>query len=98
MIVQNLTKGSIVTVKVLGGDELIARLDEEYTKGKNIKMIKPLVVLMGQERFGLIPFMLTAEEGTIIELSYDKILCVAKTIKGVADEYVQQTSGLLNMG
>jgi hypothetical protein len=98
MIIQNLTKGAVVTVKILGGDEVVARLDEDYTKGKNIRLVKPLVVMMGQQGFGMMPFMLTAEHGTVVELSHDKILCVGKTLKEVADEYVRQTSGLLNMG
>jgi hypothetical protein len=98
MLIENksFTKGSVVTIKVLGGDELVARLDEEYTIGGPIRVVKPLVVMMGQQGFGMMPFMLTAQSEAIT-VQNQSILGVAKTIKEVADEYLKQTTGLMGM-
>ena len=51
--------GDIVTLKMVGGDEVVAKLDEKID-GAYI-LAKPLVVMMAQQGFGLAPFVLTAK-------------------------------------
>lgn len=95
---KNLDTGAVVTLKLLGGDEVIARLEQPYDKGQEtLRLIKPQVVMMAQQGFGLVPFILTSEEQTV-EIAADFVMVVSKTMKQVADKYLEQTTGLAGMG
>lgn len=83
----------IVTIKILGGDEVVARL--AAIEDGCIIVNKPHAVMMGQQGFGLAPYVLTAGPDYKINIKYDHIVCIVKTFKGVADEYIKQTSGIM---
>lgn len=90
---------TIVTLKIIGGDELIARLGDDYSPGDlQILLKKPMVVMMGQEGFGLAPFALTAElTDTPVRIQTGNVLTVSKTIQQVAEHYMKQTTGLVGL-
>lgn len=100
MLIQSksLDSGSVLTFKLIGGDEVIARLKEDYVPGQDAVVSKPLLVMMGHEQFGMMPFVLTVDPDQTITISASSIIFAGKTLKQVADVYTQQTSGLLNMG
>ena len=85
--------GDIVTIKILGGDEIVGRLlsilDFSYT------INKPHAVMMGQQGFGLAPYVLTAGPDFKVVLKEEHVVCIVKTYEGVAKEYIKQTSGIL---
>ena len=83
----------IVTIKILGGDEVVGRL--AAIEDGCIVVNKPHAVMMGQQGFGLAPYVLTAGPDYKINIKYDHIVCIVKTFKGVADEYTKQTSGIM---
>lgn len=83
----------IITIKILGGDEVVGRL--AAIEDGCIVVNKPHAVMMGQQGFGLAPYVLTAGPDFKINIKYDHIVCIVKTFKGVADEYIKQTSGLM---
>ena len=83
----------IITLKILGGDEVVGRLVEETAN--DIIINKPHAVMMGQQGFGLAPYVLTAGPDYKISIKHEHIVCVVKTFKGVADEYIKQTSGIM---
>ena len=85
--------GDIVTVKVLGGDEVVGRLIEETAN--DIIVNKPHAVMMGQQGFGLAPYVLTAGPEYKIGIKHEHAVCVVKTYEGVAKEYTKQTSGIM---
>ena len=85
--------GDVVTIKMIGGDEVVAKLDETID-GAYI-LAKPLVVMMGQQGFGLAPFVLTANPDARITVSKACVICVTKTFGNVAKEYTKQTTGLV---
>lgn len=82
----------IITIKLLGGDEIVCRLDS-YTD-THLKILKPLVVMMAQQGFGLMPFMLTGDPDEMLEIPMSTVIGISLTIKQVADKYMEQTSGL----
>jgi hypothetical protein len=82
----------IITIKLLGGDEVVCRLDSHTTD--HLRIIKPLVVMMQQQGFGLMPFMLTGDPDEALEIPTNVVVGVTLTNKAVADHYMQQTSGL----
>jgi hypothetical protein len=87
------TVGDIITLKILGGDEIVGRFIDygEYTYTIN----KPHAVMMGQQGFGLAPYVLTAGPDFKIVVKEEHIVCIVKTYDGVAKEYIKQTSGIL---
>ena len=86
-------EGDVVTLKMIGGDEVVAKLDESID-GAYI-LAKPLVVMMGQQGFGLAPFVLTANPDARITVSKTSVICITKTFGNVAKEYTKQTTGLI---
>jgi hypothetical protein len=82
----------IVTIKLLGGDEIVCRLENDTTT--HLKVMKPQVVMMAQQGFGLMPFMLTGDPDEVLEIPMSAVIGISLTIKQVADRYMEQTSGL----
>jgi hypothetical protein len=83
----------IVTIKILGGDEVVGRLVEETAN--DVIINRPHAVMMGQQGFGLAPYVLTAGPDYKINIKHEHVVCIVKTFKGVADEYIKQTSGIM---
>jgi hypothetical protein len=82
----------IITIKLLGGDEVVCRLDSHTAD--HLKVVKPQVVMMAQQGFGLMPFMLTGDPDEVLEIPMSAVIGVSLTIKQVAERYTVQTSGL----
>ena len=87
--------GDIVTLKVLGGDEVVGRLSDMDRSQGLYTISKPHAVMMGQQGFGLAPYVLTAGPDYKIEFVHAHVICIVKTFKGVAKEYIKQTSGIM---
>jgi len=83
----------IVTLKILGGDEVVGRLTS--IEGGNVTINKPHAVMMGQQGFGLVPYIMTAGPDVKVEFKPEHIFSVVKTFEGVAKEYIKQTSGIV---
>lgn len=94
MIIETQYKANdIVTIKVLGGDEVVGRLVAEIDNDFIIN--KPHVVMMGQQGFGLAPYVLTAGPDYKTTIKQEHVVCIVKTYEGVAKEYIKQTSGIM---
>lgn len=85
--------GDVVTLKMIGGDEVVAKLDEAIADA--YILTKPLVVMMSQQGFGLAPFVLTANPDARITVAKSAAICITKTFDNVAKEYIKQTTGLV---
>lgn len=85
--------GDIITLKILGGDEVVGRLTDKTAGFYTIN--KPHAVMMGQQGFGLAPYVLTAGPEYKIVVKDEHVVCITKTYDGVAKEYVKQTSGIM---
>jgi hypothetical protein len=83
----------IVTLKVLGGDEVVGRLT--VVEDGIVTINKPHAVMMGQQGFGLVPYIMTAGPDVKVEFKSEHILSIVKTYEGVAKEYIKQTSGIV---
>lgn len=81
-----------VTIKVLGGEEIIGRLVEQ--NDTSVTLHKPLAILMGPQGFGLGPFVMSASQIAEVVISKTHVITVVKTDKQVADQYVKQTTGI----
>jgi hypothetical protein len=94
MLIQSPLKlNDIVTLKLIGGDEIIGKLTDERTD-TYVEVKKPLVVMMAQQGFGLMPFMLTGNPDATVKIDRSHVLAMSKTMDQVSKEYIKQTTGL----
>lgn len=81
-----------ITIKTVGGDELVARFIEENDKTVTIQ--KPLALMATPQGIGLGPFTFTVNPDAKIKLNKDAVLFVHKTDGEMARQYVSSTSGI----
>lgn len=86
------TAGSVITLKLSSGEELIARYEEENAHG--YKISKPMVLSMTPKGPGLMPYLFTVSPDTAIVINYTSVMVVADTDKDFANQYLQSTTGI----
>lgn len=95
MLIETALKlNDVVTLKLIGGDEIIGRLNDERLEDY-VELNKPLLVMMGQQGFGLVPYMLTAGPDAKLKFGKTHIISYTRTIDQVAKEYLKQTTGII---
>lgn len=87
-------QGDTVSLKLNSGEELIARLDEET--GEHFVLLKPLMVVAGQQGLGLAPFMFTVNPDTKFKVKIQNVVCIAKTAEEMSKQYIQSTTGIIS--
>jgi hypothetical protein len=92
MLIQKpIAANDIVSIKLINGDELIARLEEE--NGETYKFNRPLALTMQGGGLGMIQWILLGDRETI-SLRKDHIFAVVPAKKDAADQYMQGTTGI----
>jgi len=92
LIDKGVSTGEVVSLKLISGEELIAKLAEETATG--YKVSKPLVLSMNQQGIGMIPFMFTVNPEKEINISKTSVIAVANCDKQFADQYISGTTGI----
>lgn len=85
---------SVVTVKMVGGDEVVGKLLDERTDNY-IELSKPLLVMMAQQGFGFVPYVLTAGPDCTVKLDARHVITYTKTYDEVRSVYIKQTTGII---
>ena len=85
------TTGDVVSVKLVNGDELIARFDEDSPG--IIKLNRPLALTMSGQGLGMIPWMFLGAEETV-SIKKEHILAMMLSKKDAADQYLSGTTGI----
>lgn len=91
LITKGTTVGETVSIKLISGEEIIARLEEETSD--KVKIHKPLSVNIGPTGLGMMPFMFLAASDTL-EIKTSHIISMTASKKEAADQYIQGTTGL----
>ena len=86
-----IASGDVVSIKLISGEEIIARLDSETAD--TVKVTKPLTVSLGPQGLGMIPFVFLGEKETVT-LKQAHILVMMPSKKDAADQYMQGTTGI----
>ena len=84
--------GEVVTFKLTSGEELIGKLIEETDV--YYKLSRPMVIAMGAQGPGLMPYLFTVSPDKDIKLSKSTVTVVAVTDKMFADQFIQSTTGI----
>lgn len=84
-------KGDVISIKLITGEELIARLEDETETTMVIK--NPLAITVGGQGVGMIPWVLLgdAKKCTLLR---SHVVAAVVTKKEAADQYTQSTSGI----
>ena len=89
----NLKEGEIITIKLMSGEEVVAKLEEDQSEV--IKVAKPrAVVNIPNKGIGLGPFVFTVSQTAVVDIYKKNVVCYAETEDGMARQYRQGTSGL----
>ena len=83
--------GDVVSIKLINGDELIARLEADDHKG--ITIDRPLALTMQGGGLGMVPWVLLGDKNSIT-LTRDHIFAIVPSKKDAADQYVAGTTGI----
>ena len=90
LIELNHKKGDIISIKLVTGEELVARFEEETDT--NITVDKPMSLQIGPQGVGITQFMLNMDSK--VTISKHNCLVIALTRKEMSDQYIQGTTGL----
>jgi copper(I)-binding protein len=91
LIEKPIAEGDVVSIKLINGDEIIARLDRDDHHG--ITISKPLAVTLGPQGLGMIPWVfLAAKETMTLKREHIFVMLLAK--KDAADQYLSGTTGI----
>jgi len=91
--IKNVAPGNIVSVKILNGDELIARLKEEF--GDTVILSNPMVFTMTPEGPGVIPWFALGD-GSLVTVKKSHIFSMVNAKLEATQEYADNMSKLEN--
>jgi hypothetical protein len=83
--------GDVVSIKLINGDELIARLESDDQHG--ITIDRPLALTMQGGGLGMVPWVLLGDKNSIT-LQREHIFAMVPSKKDAADQYVAGTTGI----
>lgn len=84
--------GDTVSLKLVSGEEVVARLEEETSEV--IWISKPVSLGMGPNGPALTPFMITSDVTNNVKIRSQHILAIGKTNSQVDSQYTQSTTGI----
>lgn len=92
LIDKGITKGEVVTLKLMSGEEIVGKLVEETST--YYKLSKPLTLSMNQQGIGMIPFTFTGNPDKDYIIHTSAVITITNTVKDFADQYIKGTTGL----
>lgn len=92
LIDKGVTVGEVITVKLTSGEEIVAKLSEETEK--YYKLSKPMVIGMGQQGPGLMPYLFTVSPDKEIKLLKQTVTVAEATDEVFAKQFLESTSGI----
>lgn len=93
LIDRGVSLGEIVTIKLTGGEEIIAKLTDEDPLYYGLS--KPMVVIMTQNGANLIPYIITADfEKSFKLVKSATTTAIELTEKSFANRYIELTTNI----
>jgi hypothetical protein len=83
--------GDVVSIKLINGDEIIARLETDDHNG--ITIDRPLALTMSGGGLGMIPWIFLGDKSTVT-LKREHVFVMVPSKKDAADQYMQGTTGI----
>jgi hypothetical protein len=86
--------GSVVTIKLNSGEELITKIAGEKDMDGFIKITEPVSIAPSPKGMGLVPSMFTADIKAEVRLNTNSISMYALTEDSVKMKYIEATTGI----
>ena len=86
-------KDDVVTMRIIGGEEVIGRLVD--TTGDAYTIAKPYALVQMQKGLGLAPYVMTSDPSSKIKMSKGSIVCITKSNTQATNDYIKSTSGIV---
>lgn len=83
--------GDIISIKLINGDEIIARYEAETTNDVTIN--RPLALTLGGGGLGMMPWVLLGEKETIT-INKNHFFVMMPCKKDAAKQYLEGTTGI----
>ena len=92
LINKGVTEGEVITLKLTSGEEIVAKLVEDGPV--YYKLSKPMVIGMGQQGPGLMPYLFTVSPDADIKLQKSTVTVAEATDANFAKQFLESTSGI----
>lgn len=92
LIDKGVSAGEVITMKLTSGEEIVGKLIEETAT--HYKMKRPMVIGMGAQGPGLMPYLFTVHPDKEVKISKATVVVVESTDKQFADQFIQSTTGI----
>lgn len=92
LIDKGVSAGEVITLKLVSGEEIIAKLVEEAIS--YYVVTKPMVVAITQQGSGLMPYLFTVHPDKEIKIFKSAIALVEATDKDFSNQFIQATTGI----
>lgn len=92
LVTNRYDKDTIVSFKIVNGDEIVAKVIEETDQGYIIN--KPCTVMPSQKGLALMQSLFTSDLNKNITLDRRHVMLHSPTVKDVEDYYIQTTTGI----
>ena len=92
LIDRGVTVGEVITLKLTSGEEIVAKLTEETDT--YYKLSKPMVLGMGQQGPGLMPYLFTVHPDKEVKLLKNTVTLAEATDEAFAKQFLESTSGI----
>lgn len=92
LINKGFSTNDVVTLKLTSGEELVGRFVEETDT--HIKLSKIMVLTMGPQGVGMVPYLFTVESDREIPISLSTVVVKVESAKDSASQYIQATTGI----
>ena len=86
------SKDTIVTFKIVNGDEIVAKVLEETAGAFTIN--KPCTVMPSQQGLGLMQSLFTSDLNKSISLQKSHVMMHRPTVEDVKNHYIKTTTGI----
>jgi hypothetical protein len=86
-----IAEGDVVSLKLINGDEIIARLEKDDHNGITIN--RALAITASPQGLGMIPWIFLGEKETIT-LKREHVFVMIPSKKDAANQYMQGTTGI----
>ena len=100
LVTSNYKKNDIIGIKLSTGEEVVARFEkfDSATNQKTLYIVKPTVLTLNPQngQAMLIPWLMSLDvhSSESVTVSQDQIVAMYKPSKGIADVYLQGSSGI----
>jgi len=92
LISKGIAEGEVITLKLTSGEELVAKLVDETTT--HYTLSKPMVIGMGQQGPGLMPYLFTVSPDASVKLQKSTVTVTEPTDAAFAKQFLESTTGI----